>query len=168
MARCEPLMALVPIPVRASVRDLLRDLVGAKVTVTEDKQQELDAARSSYLAVYRQDDGTAVASVITDLTTAAALGGALGMMSAADVSEAMGEASSLEGDLYDSFGEVVNVFSKLLNSPTTRHVTLDGLLPVPGEVPASVADVVLTPRARVDYTIAVEGHATGILTLLSH
>ncbi len=161
-------MAVVPIPVRASVRDLLRDLVGAKVTVTEDRRQELDEERTSYLAIYRQDDGTAVAAVITDLTAAAALGGALGMMSASDVADVMGGATALEGDLYDFFGEVVNVFSKLLNSPTTKHVKLDSLVPVPGQVPASIASVVLEPSARVDYTIAVDGHSAGILTLVSN
>ena len=161
-------MAAVPVPVRATVRDLLRDLVGARVTATEDGQQVLSEERSSYLSVYRRDDGTPVAATIVDLTAAAALGGAIGMMSAADVEEALGDASALEGDLYEFFAEVVNVFAKLLNSPTTKHVRLDGVLPVPGDVPPDVARVVLEPRTRIDYTIEVEGHRRGILTLVSH
>lgn len=160
-------MAAVPIPVRASVRDLLRDLVGAQVVVTEDRQQQLTDEATAYLAVYRRDDDTPVAATIVDLAGAAALGGAIGMMSAGDVAEALGDASSLEGDLYEFFAEVVNVFAKLLNSPMTKHVRLDGILPVPGKVPSSVAQVVLEPRTRVDYTIAVEGHTPGVLTLVS-
>lgn len=160
-------MAVVPIPVRATVRDLLRDLLGAKVTVTEDTMQQLDPERPAYLATYRQDDGRPVAATIVDLTGAAAMGGAIGMMAASDVAAEMEGKSTLEGDLRDFFGEVVNVFGKLLNSPTTKHVKLDGLHPVPGEVPASVAAVVKDPKARVDYTITIEGHPSGILTLVS-
>lgn len=160
-------MAAVPVPVRATVRDLLRDLFQTKVTVTEGRVQVLSEDRTSYLAVYRQDDGSAVAATIIDLQGAAAFGGAIGMMSAGDVAEMLGDSTSLEGDLYEFFAEVVNVFAKLLNSPTTKHVKLDGILPVPGEVPRSIADVVLEPRARTDYTIEVEGHAAGILTLVS-
>lgn len=161
-------MVAVPIPVRATVRDLLRDLFQTKVTVTEGRAQELSPEHTAYLAVYRRDDGTAVAATIVDLAGAASFGGAIGMMSATDVAEMLGDASALDGDLYDFFAEVVNVFAKLLNSPTTKHVKLDGILPVPGDVPAGVADVVLGPKARVDYTIEVEGQAAGILTLVSH
>ena len=152
---------------RATVRDLLRDLVGSQVVVTEEREQVLSEERTAYMAVYRRDDGSPVAATIVDLLGAAALGGAIGMMSAADVAEELGDATALEGDLYDFFAEVVNVLAKLLNSPTTKHVRLDGIFPVPGEVPGPVAEVVLEPRARVDYTIQVEGHERGVLTLVS-
>lgn len=160
-------MATVPVPVRASVRDLLRDLLGTSVTVTEGVAQTLEGTRPAYVAAYRRDDGEPVAAAITSFGGAVSMGAAIGMMSAAEAEELVAGTDALDGDLAEFFREVVNVFAKLLNSPTTKHVKLAEVHPVPGDVPKDLAEVVLNPRARVDWSLDVEGHPGGILTLLA-
>lgn len=160
-------MPAVPIPVRASVRDLLSDLLATPVTIREGDPQELDPERAAYCSVYCRDDGEPVAALITDLTAAASLGAALGSTSLSEAQEAVAGGDALSGDLLDAFGEVANVFARLLNSPTTKHVALGGTHRVPGEVEQRVASLVLEPRARVDYAVAVDGQSTGVLTLVS-
>lgn len=160
-------MVTVPVPVRASVRDLLRDLLGTTVTVSEGLQQTLGEGAPAYLGTYCLDDGTPVAATITNFSAAVSMGAAIGMMAPAEAKELLGDEARLSGDLEEFFREVVNVFAKLLNSPTTRHVKLTDVHEVPGDVPRAVAEVVLEPRVRVDWTLAVEGHEGGVMTLLA-
>ena len=160
-------MVAVPVPVRASVRDLLRDLLGAQVVVRDGTLQELVDARPAYLATYRRDDDEPVAAAVVSQAAAVAMGAAIGMLSPAEAAEQLDERQVLTGDLEEFFREVVNVFAKLLNSPTTRHVRLADVVPVPGAVPQDVADVVLQPRVRVDWAVDVDGYDSGLVTLVA-
>jgi hypothetical protein len=157
---------IVPVPVRASVRDLLADLLGRRVSVTDAPPQVLDPAAPALAASYVRDDGTPVAVCVCDLRLAGSAGAALGE-APPDDALAQIEAGRLEGDVEEFFREVVNILAKLLNSPATPHVRLGEVLPVPGPLAAAVAAVVLEPGARVDYAVAVEGYGTGTLTLLA-
>ena len=159
--------SLCPIPPRASVRDLLADLLGHEVTVADADGHVLDEARPSYAAVYRRDAGDVAAVSVFDLSLATAAGAAIGMVSAASAAAQVDEARRLDGDLLEFFGEVGNVLAKLLNSPTTPHVVMREIHPLPGEVPRDVAGVVLEPLARVDYQVAVRGFSPGTLTLVA-
>lgn len=156
----------VPIPVRASVRDLLRDLLQRPVTVTEGTAQTLDPGRPAHAAVFSYDAGAAAAVCVCDAALAGGAGAAIAMLPAEDAAAVQRGEGPLEGDLLEFFREVVNVFGKLLNSPTTPHVLLRDLHPLPGAVPADVAQVVTGPGARVDYAVAIEGYGQGTLTLL--
>lgn len=160
-------MASVPIPVRATVRDVLRDLIDTKVTVTEEDVQQLDDGRTAYCSVYVDEAGAPTAAIIADLDVAAAVGGALARMNAADVQAAVGDATTLEGELYDSWARVAGELAGLLNSPSGRRVEFDAVHAVPGDVPTAVAGVVTEPAARADYTVTVEGHRPGVLTLVT-
>lgn len=158
--------AMVPIPPRASVRDLLRDLLGQPVKV-EPAPQPLDLAeRQAMLAAYRLDDGGPAAAAISEFDLSAAAGAAIGMMSA-DEFEDVAEVADPESDLHEFYHEVANVFAKLLNSPITPHVVLRELAPVPGEVPGDLARVVLAPVARVDYRVRIGDQGAGTMTLVS-
>lgn len=160
-------MPAVPVPVRASVRDLLRDLLGAEVSVRDGTLQQLDDASPAYLVTYRRDDDEPVAATVVSQGAAVAMGACIGMLSPAEAAEQLDERKVLTGDLEEFFHEVVNVFAKLLNSPTTRHVRLADVVPVPGSVPQDVAQVVLQPRVRVDWSVDVSGHPGGLLTLVA-
>lgn len=157
---------LPPVPPRASVRDLLTDLLGHQVRVTQAAPQTLSSERPAYLAVYRRDDGAPAAACICDLPLAAATGAAIGMVSAEDARAEVGDSGKLGGDLEEFFREVVNVLAKLLNSPSTPHVVMTEVHAVPGEVPSDVAELVLNPRLRVDHHVAVEGYDGGVATIL--
>lgn len=155
-----------PLPARASMRDLLRDLVGAGVNVRPGTAQELHDERPAYLAGYRFDDDEVAALIVLDGSLSLAIAGALGAMSfePAELQESLEQ--GLEGDLLEFLHEVVNISAKLLNSPTTPHVKLKELHRVPGEVPGDLAGVATQPRRREDWHVQVEGYGDGKLTLL--
>lgn len=155
-----------PEPARASYRDLLRDLLGRAVEVRPGPQQSLSDEAPSYLATYRFDGGEVAALAVADLSLATAASAAIGMMPPKETSAAVAESGGLDEELLEFFHEVVNVAAKLLNSPTTPHVVLRELLPVPGDVPEEVADLATTPRARHDWLVRVEGYGEGTVTLL--
>lgn len=157
---------LCPVPARASIRDLLADLVGHDVTIKASNPQMLAAERPAFAAVYRRDDGTPAAVCICDADTALATGAAIGMMPLEDAEEEVGADGTLEGDLLEFFREVVNVLAKLLNSPSTPHVVLAEILQVPGKVPQDMAQLVQSPLERVDLRIDVDGYRPGVATLV--
>ncbi|MFP4311645.1 MAG: hypothetical protein ACLFS9_06640 [Nitriliruptoraceae bacterium] len=158
--------ARCPLPARASFRDLLRDLVGQSVTVRPGSPLTLTPDRPSYLAGYRFDAGEAAAMAVADLTLAAAAGAAIGMMPPQETLAEVEESGGLEGDLLEFFHEVVNVAARLLNSPSTPHVALKSLDPVPGEVAEDLAEMATTPSVRHDWTVTIEGYGEGKLALL--
>lgn len=157
---------MVPaMPPRASVRDLLADLLSQPVSVAGSAAQQLDGGRRAQLAVYRLDDGTTAALCVAELELAVAAAAAIAGQPASAVTSATRQ-GDLDGELAECFRETVNVLSRLLNSPTTAHVTLAGVHAVPGQVPADVARLALAPAARADYRVTVEGYGAGTLTFL--
>lgn len=160
-------MGAVPTPVRASIRDLLSDLVGRPVEVTPAPVPVvLDAAQPSYAATYRFDDGQVAAMTVCDLPAAAGMGAAIGFMGRADAEAELVRHGGLAGDLEEFFHEVVNVFAKLLNSPMSPHVVLREVDAVPGEIRADAARLATAPSVRVDLQVHVEGFDPGTLVML--
>lgn len=157
--------ARCPLPARASVRDLLTDLLDRRVTVTKGALQTLSDERPSLAATYLRDDGTPAATAVCDLPLANATGAAIGMVPPAEAAQELAT-GRLDGDLAEFFQEVVNIFAKLLNSPSTPHVRLVDVLPVPGRVPAGVAGILRGPAERADYDVTVDGYSAGKLTVL--
>lgn len=155
-----------PMPARASFRDLLRDLVGQPVTVKPGSAQQLTTDRPAYLAGYRFDDGSVAAVAVADLDLSAAAAAAIGAMPPNETRAEVAEAGKLEGDMVDFLHEVVNVTAKLFNSPSTPHVVLRDLAPVPGELAEDLVAVSTRPTARHDWMVDVEGYGAGRLTLL--
>lgn len=154
-------------PPRASYRDLLRDLLGRAVTVRPGPDQVLDEQRPAYLAGYRFDEGDAAALVVVDQQLAIGLGAALGMMPLAEARAEVEQGGGvLEGDLLEFLHEVVNIGAKLFNSPGTPHVVLRELVPVPGQAPKDLVELATTPDVRQDWTVTIEDHGEGTITLL--
>lgn len=158
----------VPIPPRASVRDLFRDLLGQSVRVDDAPPLDL-GQQPSMLAAYRLDEGRVAAATVASLPLTVGTGAAIGMMPVGEAREAaqVESGEELDEEIHEFFHEVVNVFAKLLNSPATPHVVLGELLPVPGEVPGEVAQVALQPAGRVDYQVTVGDYGSGVLTIVA-
>ena len=159
--------ARCPLPARASFRDLLRDLLGRPVTVRPGPDLELDPERMSYLSGFRFDDGEVAAIAVTDLDLSTAAGAAIGAMPPQETRQEVDAIGKLDGDLVEFMHEVINVASRLLNSPTTPHVVLREFDPVPGEVAEDLAAVASNPSVRHDWTVGVEGYGEGRIALLS-
>ena len=157
--------AATPIPPRASIRDLLGDLLGHAIVVGESDLQRLAPERTAYASVYRRDDGTVAASLVCDLDLAASCGAAIGMMGP-EAAVAATDGGQLDEDTLEFFQEVSNVFAKLLNAANAPHVVVRETVPLPGEVPREVAEVLLEPGERVDLRVEVDGYGPGTMTLL--
>src|SRR5690606_42972 len=114
-------MSTCPLPVRATVRDVLADLLGREVTIDQAAPQTLDDERAAYAATYVWDDGRVAAVGIWELSLAAGAGSAIGMVAAEQAVDAV-EAGALSEEQREFFHEVVNVLAKVLNSPETPHV----------------------------------------------
>jgi hypothetical protein len=159
--------SLTPVPVRASVRDLLRDLLGCATKVKDaPAPQVLSTDKPALVAIYRRDDGSAAAACVSDQDFAARAGAAIAMMPLADAMP-HDPAKGLDEDIAELFHEVVNVLAKLMNSPTSPHVTLREVLQLPGNVPADIAALVTGPGKRSDYRVDLDGFGEGTLTLLA-
>ena len=159
-------MSTCPLPVRATVRDELADLLGREVTIDQAAPQTLDDERAADAATYVWDDGRVAAVGIWELSLAAGAGSAIGMVAAEQAVDAV-EAGALSEEQREFFHEVVNVLAKVLNSPETPHVKLRGVDVVPGQVPRDMADLVLEPQARQDFAVSVDGYGEGTLTFLA-
>lgn len=154
------------IPVLASVRDLLTDLLSCSTKVVDGTPQSLAAERPSLLAVYRRDDGSPAAAIVSDQDFALRAGAAIGSVSLDEVAPHDPMVGPQE-DVLEGFHEVANVLARLLNGPTSPHVVLGELLRIPGELPHEVAALVLQPGQRCDYRVNLAGYGDGRITLLA-
>jgi hypothetical protein len=152
----------VPIPIQEAVRDFFTDLLGRGVAAT--KRSALAYDDPLIVGRYLDDDGEIAALVVSDLEFAAFSGAALAMIPKVVAAEAV-KAAELGDTLFDNFREVVNVFSSLLNAPTTPHLVLKALDRHPEET-EDVAELMDAPRRRRDFDVTIEGYGSGVLAVL--
>lgn len=142
----------------------LSDLVCKKVTGQEtdavDLSSEATFVRGTYLG-----DLQPGALFFMDVGLAASLGAALVMMPAGLVKESVQEENLLPM-LVDLSYEVLNVISRFINRAGGVHYKLREQV-LPGQpLPAGFAGVLDSASARVDLSLAVDGYASGVLTVL--
>lgn len=158
----------IPLPIQEAVRDLVADLLS--------KACEVDPAADSLplqpdlplvLAEYIDEDGDVAGVAVADLAFACRSGSALVMMPS-DVAEAALASGQLDGDMLDSFREVVNVLTRLLNSAETPRVRLRGVYQSGQLLPGEVRTMLRGQGARRrDFTVSIEEYGAGQLALLS-
>jgi hypothetical protein len=152
----------VPIPIQEAVRDFLTDLLGRGVAAA--KRSPLTYDDPLIVGRYLDDQGDTTALLVSDLEFAAFSGAALAMIPKVVADESI-KAGELSETLLDNFREVVNVFSGLLNAPTTPHLALKALERHP-EGTEDVIDVLASPRRRRDFDVTIEGYGSGVLAVL--
>ena len=113
---------------------------------------------------YVEDDGTLRAVALTDLGLGACLGGALALVPAPRVEEAIA-AGDVPPELGENTREVLNVAASLFNS-AAAHLKLDRTWVAPEPVPEEVVDFLRRPLRRVDLSVSVPGYGDGVLALL--
>jgi hypothetical protein len=154
----------VPIPIQESVRDFFTDLLGRGVAASKRSALPYDEEDPLVVGRYLDDAGETAALLVSDLDFAAFSGAALAMIPKVVAAEAI-KAGALSDTLLDNFREVVNVFSSLLNAPTTPHLVLKTLERHP-EGTADVAELLEAPRRRRDFDVTIEGYGSGVLAVL--
>jgi hypothetical protein len=152
----------VPIPIQEAVRDFFTDLLGRGVAAA--KRSPLTYEDPLIVGRYLDDDGETAALLVADLEFAAYSGAALAMIPKVVAAEAI-KAVELGDTLFDNFREVVNVFSSLLNAPTTPHLVLKALDRHP-EGTEDLLELMDAPRRRRDFDVTIEGYGSGVLAVL--
>jgi hypothetical protein len=152
----------VPIPIQESVRDFFTDLLGRGVAAA--KRDAVTAEDPLIVGRYLDDEGELAALLVSDIEFAAFAGAALAMIPKVVAAEAI-SAGALSDTLFENFREVVNVFSGVLNAPTTPHLVLKALERHPEDT-EDLVDLMDAPRRRRDFDVTIEGYGSGVLAVL--
>jgi hypothetical protein len=152
-----------PLPTPHAVRTLLEDLVGRKVELTESPILQL---RSTHvLGAYVTDRLTVTALAVLDLGAAARLGGALSVLPAGAVDDAVA-AGELPEMMWDSCYEVLNVFASLFNISDASHVRLYEMYGPEKPPPGDLASLSAVLGGRLDVALTVAGYGKGLLSVV--
>jgi hypothetical protein len=152
------------IPESRSVKNLLEDLLGRDVTVTAGAPMQAGDLPGSVIAVY-VDDRMAMAAVAgLDLTLAANVGAAIGLVPPGGAAACV-EDRELTPMIAENVSEVCNVLTTLLNRDGGPHLRLDRIY-LPGEPPPTDATgQLLTLKSRLDLAVTVSGYGGGRFSL---
>lgn len=157
-----------PLPMQEAVRDLFGDLLSRGCAV-DKAETPLDFGPDLPAVVvdYVDAEGGVAATLMADLSFACRSGSALVMMPKNVAEEAIA-AGVVDGDMLDCYREVVNVLTRLLNSPDTPHVKLRRTYQTGDLLPGEVRTMLRGEGCRRrDYVVSIEEYGEGRLTVLS-
>lgn len=157
-------MQTLALPAAKVVRDLLHDLLGREVTITQQDRPPAVPPPESAVAVYRDDAGYAAAVVVADLALSAYAGAGLALMGK-DIADQAIVGRSLPPLLAENLHEVLNIVGALFN--THRPVRLS-TVHLPGEMaPMQVSDQAASfGRPRIDLDVSISGYGTGQMSVV--
>lgn len=152
-----------PLPSRHSVRNLIEDLVGRDVQLSDGLPPE--SKNTNVVAVYVTDRLAVSAIAVVDFECAARLGGSLAMVPRGGVDDAIKD-RDFTSALKDNCYEVLNVLSAVFNVPNAPHVRLYQMFgpgdPIPGDIGAMAATV----GTRMDVKLDIAGYGSGKLSII--
>ena len=158
----------VPIPIQEAVRDFFVELLGRGVAATKRPPRPV-GGDTLLVGRYDDDGGEPAALLVADVPFAAFSGAALAMIPPVIAAEAVDQ-GAVSGNLLDNFREVVNVFSGLLNTASTPHLTLGTLGQhrdvTSLDVSSKVGALLEAPARRRDFDVTIEGYGDGYLAVL--
>ena len=150
----------------SAVSAMMTSLFGKKVAVKKTTPMDPAEVGKSMLATYLRDDGSVGALCIADVPLVAYAGAGLTMLPVGYAKE-MAKTGELAENVQDNFGEILNIASRLFNSPRTPHVTLSEVKLKPVLVPPEVGAVISKPAHRVDLELSIPGYGDGRMTLIA-
>lgn len=159
------MVAHFPVPIQEDIRDLLADLLGRGVAVDKTSPLHLDDDRPGLLATYVTAEDEVGALCVCDAAFAILVGAAL-VMVPANVAQEQRRAGQLDDQHLELAHEVVNVLSRLLNTPRTAHLRLSELHAVPGELPEQARALLDGPEYRRDFVATIDGYGDGSISIL--
>jgi hypothetical protein len=155
-----------PVPIQEDIRDLLHELLGRGVAVDKVGPIELDEDEPFAIAEYLTDDDQVAALCILDGPFAVRAGAALVLVPAAVAEESLRK-NEVEEQFFEYVQEVLNILSRLLNSPSTPHLRLQSVHRLPGAtLPDGVTALRDGPAFRRDFAVTIEGYGDGRFSLL--
>ncbi len=159
------MVAHYPVPIQEDIRDLLGDLLDRGVAVDKTAPLQLEDDAAGVVASYVTGEDEVGALCVCDAAFAIYVGAAL-VMVPANVAKEQCDKGELEEQHLEFTHEVVNILSRLLNTPRTPHLRLEALHTVPGDVPAAVGSLLSSPEFRRDFVTTIEGYGEGRVSIL--
>jgi hypothetical protein len=154
------------LPDADDVGELLSGLVDGEVTASIDAGQSLATKRYAAVGEYVMDDGETGFLMVGDLKLINRLGAALVMLPKAE-SEAAIENNRISDEVRESFQEILNIATGLMNVQGNPHSRFQRLyLPGKENLPDPVTAIINRPGARVDFQIEVPGYGQGRICIL--
>lgn len=157
--------ARYPVPETGAIREILADLLGREVTVTEGSPLQLERDTPAVVADYETDAGALAVLVVSDLRLSNALGAALTMVPPSVVEEAV-KKWQIDDENIENLREVVNIMTRLFNCDDTPHLKFTTVHRLPGELPEPTRALLEAPSARRALDVGVEEYGTGKLVVL--
>lgn len=153
------------LPIQETVRDLVGDLLGRPAMVLKQAEPLADAA-VAVVATYVNEADKVATVALCNLGFANGVGAALSLVPIPIAREATA-AGEVPDNLLENVQEVLNVMARLFNTATAPHVRLQGVHRGTGDLPASAAALLASPRSRKDFAVDVEGYGPGRVALLA-
>ena len=152
-----------PLPSRHSVKNLIEDLVGRDVNLSDGLPPE--SKNSNVVAVYVTDRLAVSAIAVVDFEGAARIGGALAMVPKGGVDDAIKE-RDFNPALKDNCYEVLNVLSAVFNLPNAPHVRLYEMYGPGAVIPGDIAAMAVSVGSRMDVKLEIAGYGPGKLSII--
>jgi hypothetical protein len=156
--------AMSAIPTAKAVKDLLEGLLGRTVEVTGAEPAGTADLATAFVASYVDDSLRLSAVAALDLSLAAYVGAAIGLVPLGGAAACIrdGELSPM---LAENVGEVCNVLTTLLNQDGAAHQRLYRVHRPGQQAPADVGRQLVALGARLDLDVRVAGYGAGRLWL---
>jgi hypothetical protein len=152
-----------PMPNRHSVRNVIQDLIGRDVDLSDGLPPE--AKSTNVVAVYVTDKLATSAVAVLDLECAARMGGSLGIVPRGVVDEAI-KARALTSTLEENCYEVLNVLASVFNLPDSPHVRLYEMYGPNSALPHDISVLGSALGSRMDVQLKIAGYGAGLLSIV--
>lgn len=158
-------MAGNPLPPPKAVKDLFSDLVGKDVEVGPGHAVLVSGTSDTYIGVYSTDRQQTGAIIVMDLALAGYLGGALGLLPANQIKEAV-DRRLLPQLAVDNVAEVYNIAGSIFNVPGARHLRLSTVIGPEEPMPLDVLALANALGRRLDLDVTVTGYGQGTISVV--
>ncbi|WP_306204009.1 hypothetical protein [Actinoplanes sp. RD1] len=152
------------LPASLAVRNLFEDLLGRDVNVAPGDPMTADDLPLGTIAIYTDPSQKIYAVMGMQLSLAANVGAALGLLPAGAAEDAIDE-KTLFPNLAENLGEAFNILTSLLNREGAPHVKLYQVIYPGGSLPNDARAHFLALGKRLDLTIEVARYGKGKFSL---
>lgn len=156
----------ISFPESKAVNDLFTMLLGKRCKVGKGKPQGRRPGDLAATAVYVDDEGRVVATVVCDIVLAGAAGTALSMLPPKMAKDCV-RTKRIPENVAENLYEVLNVGASLFNGNRNTHVKLQEVIYEPKRPNAEAQAILRKPGKRLDLELQVSGYDMGKIHLLA-
>ena len=157
--------ATVSTPSSSAIARVLSGLVGKDVTPQNGTRVPIGGGASTVCGVCAHDGQEGLVALwACDLKITCHAGAALAMIPE-DVAEECVDEKDIPRNIFENFGEILNVLTPLLNNPGSPRVKLVRVYGPGEELPAEVGDLAGNAGSHLDVKLDIQGYSGGCITL---